>query len=94
MFILQVFYTYRELPDPVLVAYSPSVMKMVGLDSDFAESDAFLRFFSGRMSAMSSSSGRGFRSWATPYALSIDGNEYYNNCPFQTGNGYGGLQFV
>lgn len=28
-------------------------------------------------------------SWATPYALSIVGTRYTNNCPFGTGNGYG-----
>ena len=28
-------------------------------------------------------------SWATPYALSICGQEIYNNCPFGTGDGYG-----
>jgi serine/tyrosine/threonine adenylyltransferase len=27
--------------------------------------------------------------WATGYALSIYGKEYYAQCPFQTGNGYG-----
>ncbi|GKT33688.1 Protein adenylyltransferase SelO, partial [Aduncisulcus paluster] len=27
--------------------------------------------------------------WATGYALSIYGTEYYAQCPFQTGNGYG-----
>jgi len=27
--------------------------------------------------------------WACGYALSIYGNEFYRNCPFQTGNGYG-----
>jgi uncharacterized protein YdiU (UPF0061 family) len=42
------------------------------------------------MHAMRSAAGADvFRSWATPYALSIDGNEYYDNCPFKTGNGYG-----
>src|SRR5690606_30396905 len=29
------------------------------------------------------------KSWATGYALSIYGTEYYAQCPFQTGNGYG-----
>ena len=27
--------------------------------------------------------------WACGYTLSIFGNEYYQQCPFQTGNGYG-----
>jgi len=29
------------------------------------------------------------RTWATPYALSIVGKRYTNNCPFGTGDGYG-----
>lgn len=28
-------------------------------------------------------------SWASPYALSIYGEEMYSNCPFRNGNGYG-----
>jgi uncharacterized protein YdiU (UPF0061 family) len=27
--------------------------------------------------------------WATPYALSIYGEDMYQNCPFGTGDGYG-----
>jgi hypothetical protein len=27
--------------------------------------------------------------WATPYALSIMGTRYWNNCPYNTGNAYG-----
>eukprot|EP00435_Cladocopium_sp_Y103_P016127 s2269_g4.t1 len=45
---------------------------------------AFLRFFSGDVDAI-----EGFQSWATPYALSIYGQEMYDNCPFKNGNGYG-----
>ena len=29
------------------------------------------------------------QSWCTPYALSIYGQEMYQNCPFGNGNGYG-----
>ena len=31
----------------------------------------------------------GNKGWATPYALSVFGNEMYQNCPFKNGNGYG-----
>jgi len=33
--------------------------------------------------------GLGLVSWCTPYALSIMGTPYFNNCPFGNGNGYG-----
>lgn len=31
----------------------------------------------------------GVQTWATPYALSIMGRRYTNNCPYGTGDGYG-----
>merc|ERR1719171_647115 len=43
-----------------------------------------MHFFSGRMDAIPS-----MESWATPYALAIMGQEFYDNCPFKNGNGYG-----
>ena len=43
-----------------------------------------VRFFSGQQDLAP-----GLDSWATPYALSIMGRRYTNNCPFNTGNGYG-----
>lgn len=52
--------------------------------SKLVTSEAFLRFFSGDIDAI-----QGFESWATPYALSIYGQEMYDNCPFKNGNGYG-----
>ena len=48
------------------------------------ESKDFARFFGGHQNIMP-----GFPSWATSYALSIYGEEYYHNCPYKTGNGYG-----
>jgi uncharacterized protein YdiU (UPF0061 family) len=73
------------LPRPKLVAISPEVCNLIGLPEDYCRSsNDFTRFFSGDMSAM-----EGFQSWSTPYALSIFGNEMYNNCPFKNGNGYG-----
>ena len=38
---------------------------------------------------MSVVDGTSLRSWATPYALSIMGQPYTDNCPFGNGNGYG-----
>jgi uncharacterized protein YdiU (UPF0061 family) len=89
------------LPNPKLLTASPEVAQLAGWDEGFLSSDAFLRFFSGDMSAMrtvtSTTSDDGhqnldfeqFQSWATPYALSIYGEEMYGNCPYQNGNGYG-----
>lgn len=87
----------RPLPQPKLLATSPEVAQLVGWDEKFLSSDAFLRFFSGDMNAMkivhvdqhSNLEISKFQSWATPYALSIYGEEIYHNCPFKTGNGYG-----
>jgi uncharacterized protein YdiU (UPF0061 family) len=52
-----------------------------------AESADFMRMFSGDTSKVPEP----MRTvgWATGYALSIYGTEYIQQCPFQTGNGYG-----
>jgi len=72
------------LPDPFLVAYTPSMVAALGLSEEQCSTDGFARLFSGDLTGF-----EGFQSWATPYALSIYGNEVTNNCPFGTGNGYG-----
>lgn len=90
------------LPHPKLVAVSPEVCRLIGLSEDFCRtSEDFTRYFSGDISGMSdiaansasgsggARDGGGFQSWCTPYALSIFGNEFIDNCPFKTGNGYG-----
>jgi uncharacterized protein YdiU (UPF0061 family) len=88
----------RVLPEPKLLLASPAVTQLVGWDQSFISSDAFVRFFSGDMEAMKLCSLdptsntlqiEKFQSWATPYALSIYGEEMYHNCPFKNGNGYG-----
>lgn len=33
-------------------------------------------------------------SWCTPYALSVYGEEQYDNCPYGNGNGYGDGQLA
>jgi len=71
------------LPKPKLAAYSSPMAEELRL-SKLVTSEAFLRFFSGDIDAI-----QGFESWATPYALSIYGQEMYDNCPFKNGNGYG-----
>jgi len=73
------------LRDPYTVAYSPEMAASLGLSEEECKSDKFAAFFSGNMSVVPA-----FRThWATPYALSIYGEEMYRNCPFNTGNGYG-----
>lgn len=79
------------LPCPKLLAISPDVCRAIGLSADFCrESEEFLRYVSGDMHAFSADKAeKPLQSWATPYALSIQGHELYDNCPFKTGNGYG-----
>ena len=52
-----------------------------------AQSADFARMFSGDNSQVPQPMRK--IGWAYGYALSIYGNEYSQQCPFQTGNGYG-----
>jgi len=83
-----VFVKPTPLPQPELVALSPHLLSELDLDQNECETDPrFVRFFSGDVDALAN---EGFKySWATPYALSIYGTDYVQNCPFRTGNGYG-----
>jgi len=72
------------LPATRLVITSALLAAEMGMDSRFLLSDEFRRFFSGEVDAVPA-----MKSWCTPYALSIMGTQYTNNCPFKTGNGYG-----
>jgi serine/tyrosine/threonine adenylyltransferase len=71
------------LPNPRLVLWSRDVaFNVLGLNEEHVESDEFLNYVSGNEPYIG-------ESWATPYALSIMGTRYTNNCPFGTGDGYG-----
>jgi len=75
------------IENPVYIAHSKNFFKELGFSDDLATSEEFMRMFSGDSSQLPepmSSHG-----WATGYALSIYGTEYYEQCPFRTGNGYG-----
>lgn len=72
------------LKHPHLISVSPAMAAELGLTAEITSSPDFLRFFSGDISVAPT-----FHSWATPYALSIYGDEIVRNCPFGTGNGYG-----
>lgn len=70
------------LANPRLVLYSREVAHdLLNLTSKQVESQEFLDWVSGNIVVG--------KTWATPYALSIMGQRYTNNCPYGTGNGYG-----
>ena len=72
---------------PIYVAHSNNFFDELGFSDSLATSEDFIRLFSGDTSQLP----KPLRSigWATGYALSIYGTEYYEQCPFKTGNGYG-----
>ncbi|CAB9519967.1 UPF0061 protein YdiU [Seminavis robusta] len=70
------------IPNPRLVLYSQDVAEnLLQLTEEQSNSEEFVKFVSGNLVLG--------ETWATPYALSIMGNKYYNNCPYGTGDGYG-----
>lgn len=73
-----------KLPSPELLMYSEELAAEMGLSAAAVADPRFARFVSGDTEALDLGG-----SWATPYALSIMGQEMYNNCPFGNGNGYG-----
>lgn len=75
------------IDDPAYIAHSKNFFKELGFDDALATSEDFVRMFSGDSSQLP----KPLRclGWATGYALSIYGTEYYEQCPFRTGNGYG-----
>jgi len=75
------------IQEPEYVAHSKDFFRELGFADSLAESADFMRVFSGDLSQVSAPMRR--VGWATGYALSIFGTEYYQQCPFRTGNGYG-----
>ena len=73
--------------DPEYVAHSKNFFHELGFADSMAESADFMRMFSGDLSQVPEPMRK--VGWATGYALSIFGTEYYQQCPFGTGNGYG-----
>lgn len=72
---------------PTYIAHSKTFFSELGLSDSLATSEEFMRMFSGDTSELPEPM-RPF-GWACGYALSIYGSEYYDQCPFKTGNGYG-----
>jgi len=79
--------TPTPISEPEYVAHSQSLFAQLGLDDGLADTPEFIKIFSGDLSSAPGPMRN--TGWATGYALSIFGREYYQQCPFQTGNGYG-----
>jgi len=75
------------IAEPEYVAHSKNFFAELGFANNMAESADFIRLFSGDLSHVPAPMRK--VGWATGYALSIFGTEYTQQCPFQTGNGYG-----
>ena len=75
------------IKDSIYISHSKELFKELGFADSLALSPDFISMFSGDISNVP----KPMRSvgWACGYALSIYGTEYYQQCPFQTGNGYG-----
>lgn len=72
---------------PEYVAHSDILFRELGFADSLAQSEGFTRMFSGDLSEVPEPMSN--VGWACGYALSIYGTEYIQQCPFQTGNGYG-----
>jgi len=75
------------IQDPEYVTHSKNFFHELGFSNSMAQSADFVRMFSGDLTDVPELLRK--VGWATGYALSIFGREYYQQCPFQTGNGYG-----
>ena len=75
------------IKDPEYVAHSKTFFCELGFADSMAQLADFVRMFSGDISQVPAPMRN--VGWACGYALSIFGTEYYQQCPFQTGNGYG-----
>jgi len=75
------------LENPEYVAHSKNLFRELGFADSMAQSADFMRVFSGNLANVPEPMRK--VGWACGYALSIYGTEYTQQCPFQTGNGYG-----
>ena len=75
------------IKDPEYVAHSKIFFRELGFTDSMAQLADFVRMFSGDISHVPEPMRK--VGWACGYAVSIFGTEYYQQCPFQTGNGYG-----
>ncbi|MFQ3207160.1 MAG: hypothetical protein ACI9IT_001310 [Glaciecola sp.] len=79
--------TPTPMSEPEYVVHSKDFFRELGFADSMAQSPDFIKMFSGDISHVP----QPMRNvgWASGYALSIYGTEYIQQCPFQTGNGYG-----
>src|SRR5690554_2645250 len=75
------------IENPEYVAHSKHLFRELSFADTLAQSDDFVRMFSGDLTCVPEPLRK--TGWACGYALSIYGTEFYQQCPFQTGNGYG-----
>ena len=75
------------IKNPKYVTHSQTFFSELGLSDSLATDPEFIKMFSGNISELPEPMRK--VGWATGYALSIYGTEYMQQCPFQTGNGYG-----
>lgn len=75
------------IKDPEYVVHSKHFFHELGFADSMAGSADFVRLFCGDISQAPKPMRK--VGWASGYALSIFGREYSQQCPFQTGNGYG-----
>ncbi len=75
------------LENPEYVTHSSNLFRELGFSDSMAQSTDFIHVFSGDLTNVPEPMRK--IGWATGYALSIYGTEYKQQCPFQTGNGYG-----
>ena len=76
-----------RIKNPKYIAHSKRFFSELGFSDALATSEPFMKMFSGNTSELPEPMRK--IGWATGYALSIYGTEYYEQCPFRTGNGYG-----
>jgi uncharacterized protein YdiU (UPF0061 family) len=79
--------TPTPIENPEYIAHSKHFFCELGFADSMATSADFISMFSGDISRLPKPMRK--VGWATGYALSIYGAEYVQQCPFQTGNGYG-----
>ena len=75
------------IPSPIYIAHSQTLFEELGFSNSLAKEEDFIQLFTGDTSKLPKTFSK--LGWATGYALSIYGTEYYEQCPFGTGNGYG-----
>ena len=75
------------IESPIYITHSKDFFDELGFCHTLAKSEDFIQMFSGDTSQLPETLRK--TGWATGYALSIYGTEYYEQCPFKTGNGYG-----